>query len=108
MKHLAIAFLAGVFFSGAVLAQQGGRQRPGDADPYASKAGAANPYAPRAGDPNPYATKAGDPNPGSFRNARDENRHSSRKEEKGYGYAKDPHGTHLPYGTSQGPSTRKR
>ena len=107
MKRLIGAFVAGAVFSGAALAQT----RPGDADPYASRPGTSNPYAPRAGDPNPYATKAGDPNPGSVRDTRstrDNDRRSSREDDRGYGYAKDPHTTHLPYGTSQGTSTRRR
>jgi hypothetical protein len=84
MRHLAIAFAAGVIFSAAALAQQDERDndrrlrhhrshqtiqaptaapRPGDPDPYAPKVGAPDPYAPRVGAPNPYATRGGDPNP---------------------------------------------
>ena len=103
MKRLIVAVVAGALFSGAALAQL----RAGDSDPYASKPGSSNPYAPRAGDPNPYATKAGDPNPGSVRNAREEYRRRP-VEEQGQTFAKDPHPTHLPYGTSQGTSTRRR
>jgi len=102
MKRLAGAFVAGVLFSGIALAQPA--LRPGDADPYASKPGAANTYAPRAGDPNPYEIKAGTPS--SVRHTRDDRRPPA--EEKGYGFARDPHGTHLPYGTNQGTSTRRR
>jgi len=102
MNLRAMVFIAGVVGTGIALAQPA--LRPGDADPYASKAGASNSYAPRAGDPNPYEIKAGAPS--SVRHTRDDRRPSA--EEKGYGFARDPHGTHLPYGTSQGTSTRRR
>jgi hypothetical protein len=98
MKPLAIAVLAGVLVSGAALAQQGYNPRPGDADPYASKPGA----------PNPYATQGGTPPSSVRQQPQRDDRHRPAREEKGYGYAKDPHGTHLPYGTSQGAGNRKR
>ena len=96
MKHLAVAFVAGVFFSGVALAQQG--MRPGDPDPYANRPGSPNPYATRGGDPNPSLTKPGESHSG--RHHRDEQRGASKQ--KSTGYAKDPHGEHLPYGSGTG------